>query len=520
MANGQSAEAAAVVPIEAVRTWDLNCNIEIPQSCGVVIFGASGDLTKRKILPSLYHLSLDKLLPAGFFVMGTARTRWSDEEFRREMREAVKTAVPSEFSEESWAAFAQRLYYSSIEYTDTSTYRILMERLVPPEKKYGTIGNRIFVLAVPPEVFETVILNLGEAGLSKEKGCYSHVVIEKPIGRDLASARRLNAVLSAHFEENQIYRMDHYLAKETVQNILMFRFANSIFEPLWNRRYIDHIEITVAEKIGIEHRAGYYEQSGVIRDMFQNHLFQLLALTAMEPPALFTSDRVHDEKAKVFRSVRPFNLHKLDESIVIGQYGRGMIDGKEVPAYREEPGVVPDSTIPTYAAMKVFIDNWRWQSVPFYLRSGKRLPVRRAEIEIHFRPVPHFMFSSTLQQESIDANKLVFRIQPNDGIGLSMQAKRPGTRICLDTVQMDFPYQSPLMLDDYERVSLDSMQGDQMLFARGDAVEVTWELLTPVIEKLERETRKEAFPNYAAGTEGPEAAAKLLERDGRTWRAL
>ena len=314
--------------------------------------------------------------------------------------------------------------------------------------------------------------------------------------------------------------MDHYLAKETVQNILMFRFANSIFEPLWNRRYIDHIEITVSETMGVEHRAGYYEQSGVIRDMFQNHIFQLLALTAMEPPALFEADRVHDEKAKVFRSIRPFNLDRLDEILVLGQYGRGTIEGKEVVAYREEEGVAEDSLTPTYAAMKVLIDNWRWHGVPFYLRSGKRLSVRKAEIEIHFRPVPHLMFSQSLQQESIDANTLVLRIQPDEGIGLSFQAKRPGSRICLNTVLMDFPYRNILMSDDYERVLLDSMQGDQMLFARGDAVELSWELLTPLIEKLEQETVKDFFPNYAAGSAGPDQADELLRKDGRAWRTL
>jgi glucose-6-phosphate 1-dehydrogenase len=412
------------------------------------------------------------------------------------------------------------LYYATIDYGDPSTYRALKARLLDPEKKHHTVGNRIFVLAVPPTVFETVIANLGEAGLSREEGCYSHVVIEKPIGRDLASAERLNALLRKYFEEKQIYRMDHYLAKETVQNILMFRFANAIFEPLWNRRYIDHIEITVAESIGVEHRAGYYEQAGVIRDMFQNHILQLLALTAMEPPSRFMADRVHDEKVKVFRSIRPFMLDRLDETVVLGQYGRGTIEGREVVAYREEEGVSPDSTTPTYAAMKVYIDNWRWQGVPFYLRSGKRLAVRKAEIEIHFRPVPHLMFSHTLRQEDINANTLVLRIQPNEGIGLNLQAKRPWSRVCLDTVLMDLPYRNVLMLEDYARVSFDSMEGDQMLFARGDAVKVSWELLTPLIEALERQTRKDAFPNYAAGSAGPAQAAELLRRDRRVWRPL
>ena len=313
--------------------------------------------------------------------------------------------------------------------------------------------------------------------------------------------------------------MDHYLAKETVQNILMFRFANSIFEPLWDRKYIDHIQITVAETLGVEHRAGYYEKAGVLRDMFQNHLFQLLALTAMEPPSVFEAERVRDEKAKVLRSIRPFPLDRLDDSVVIGQYGEGKVDGVKVSGYRDEPDVMPDSVTPTFAALKVLIDNWRWNGVPFYLRSGKRLSGKKAEISVHFKTVPHLMFAGKIS-ESIEPNALVIRIQPDEGISLYFQAKTPGSRLCLSPVLMDFSYQKVFSLNDYERVLLDCMQGDQMLFVRGDGVEEAWALLSPLLEKLESITYPKNFPNYEAGSSGPDAAAELLKKDGRSWRAI
>jgi glucose-6-phosphate 1-dehydrogenase len=354
--------------------------------------------------------------------------------------------------------------------------------------------------------------------LSEEKDNTVKIVIEKPFGQDTESAQKLDATLLRGFQEKQIYRIDHYLAKETVQNILMFRFANSIFEPLWNRRYIDHIQITASETLGIEQRAGYYEKVGVLRDMFQNHMFQLLSLTAMEPPALFSPDRVRDEKAKVFQSIRPYDLDRLDEVLVAGQYGNGIYNGDEVSGYREEPGVAPDSRTPTYAALRVYVENWRWNGVPFYLRSGKRLKNRRTEISIHFKPVPHMMFARTMGG-GIEANTLVLRVQPDEGITLEFQTKNPGSRVCLMPVKLNFDYPWNVALEAYERVLLDCMEGDQMLFVREDAVNLAWQLLTPLIEKIESDGNYPLY-TYGAGTEGPSEATRLLERSGRCWRPL
>jgi glucose-6-phosphate 1-dehydrogenase len=386
------------------------------------------------------------------------------------------------------------------------------------ESKYETKGNRIFYLAIPPTVFEDVIHNLGGAGLAAEESGCSHVVIEKPFGNDLASARRLNKLVHTYYKESQIFRIDHYLAKETVQNLLMFRFANSIFEPLWNRRYIDHIQITAAETLGVGHRAGYYEQAGVIRDMFQNHVFQLLCLTAMEPPAQFLADRVQDDKAKVFRSLRRISPDRLNESLVIGQYAQGVIDGNVVPAYREEEGVNPRSKTPTFAAMKVFIDNWRWHGVPFYLRSGKRLAARKTEISVHFRDVPYSMFPDSVSGP-IAPNTIVLKIQPDEGMSLRFQTKQAGTKICLNPAEMNYDYPRGVALDAYDWVLLDCMIGDHMLFMREDSVELAWSAITHVLDALESGN---AVPLrfYKAGSDGPDEAAQLLNKDGRSWRPL
>jgi glucose-6-phosphate 1-dehydrogenase len=512
-------EALAQMKAEPVYRALGNCDVKVPDPCGLVIFGGSGDLTKRKIIPSLYRLHRIRLLPEVFFVLGTSRTIMDSEQFRHSMQTAVRDAIREDFDESSWKDFASHLYYSPIDYGRAESYSFLKKELSELEKRYPTNGDRIFYLAVPPTVFEDVIVRLGSAGLSQQGKGYTHVVVEKPFGRDLDSARRLNKILRNSFQEDQIYRIDHFLGLETVQNMLMFRFANSIFEPLWNRGYVDHIQITASETLGVEHRAGYYEEAGVIRDMFQNHMLQLLALIAMEPPPVFEAEPVREERVKVFRSMRPFPLGELNHYLVIGQYGKGEIDGNPVQGYREEPGISKNSTTSTFAAMKVWVDNWRWDGVPFYLRSGKRLSSRRTEISVHFKPVPHLMFSRVLN-EPIEPNALVFRVHPDEGVSLIFEAKKPGSKICLRPVAMEFLYQRDVSMDAYEWVLLDCMSGDQMLFVRKDGVEQTWSLLTPAIDYLESTTKVEEFPNYAAGSSGPEGAASLMKRDGRMWRPL
>ncbi len=512
-------EVLAQMKAEPVYRALGNCDVKVPDPCGFVIFGASGDLTKRKIIPSLYRLHRSRLLPEVFFVLGTSRAAMDSEQFRNSMLSALKDAVQEDFDESSWKEFASHLYYSSIDYAKAESYSSLKKELSELEKRYPTNGDRIFYLAIPPTVFEDVVVQLGSAGLSQQEKGYTHVVIEKPFGRDLASARRLNGILKNSFQEDQIYRIDHFLGMETAQNMLMFRFANSIFEPLWNRGYVDHIQITASETLGVEHRAGYYEEAGVIRDMFQNHMLQLLALIAMEPPPVFEAEPVREEKVKVFRSIRPFPLDELNHYLVIGQYGKGEIDGNPVPGYREEPGISKISTTPTFAAMKVWVDNWRWNGVPFYLRSGKRLSGRRTEISVHFKPVPHSMFSRILD-EPIEPNALVFRVHPDEGTSLIFEAKKPGSMVCLRPVVMDFSYQRGVLMEAYEWVLLDCMNGDHMLFVREDGVEQTWSLLTPVIDYLESTVKVDEFPNYAAGSSGPEDAELLVKRDGRMWRPL
>ncbi len=496
------------------------CAVESPGPCGLVIFGASGDLTKRKILPSIYRLQKNHLLPDQFFLLGTARTEMNTDQFREEVVAAVRNAFGKDFDESSWDELVNKVDYAPINYAAPETYtQSLREKLLQLEKRHQTGGNRIFYLAIPPTLYENVISNLGKTGLSREEGGYTHVVIEKPFGRDLDSARRLNRILKDSFEEKQVYRIDHFLALETVQNILMLRFANSIFEPLWNRSYIDHIQITASETLGVEQRAGYYEEAGVIRDMFQNHMFQLLALTAMEPPVAFKAEPVRDEKVQVFRSIKPFPTDRLGDYVAIGQYGRGKIGLSSVPGYREEKGISPKSVTPTFAAMKVLIDNWRWNGVPFYLRSGKRLSRRRTEISIHFKPVPFLMFSNTLN-EPIEPNRLVLRVHPDEGMSLHLQTKNPGSEVCLNPISMDFCYQKDVLMDAYEWVLLNCMHEDQLLFVREDGVEQTWASLTPVIEHLESTTAVDQFPNYAAGSSGPEEADLLIRRDGREWGPL
>jgi glucose-6-phosphate 1-dehydrogenase len=495
------------------------CDIEVLPPMAMVIFGASGDLSKRKLFPSLYRLFKNGMLVDRFLVLGTSRVALTTNEFRELIHDAVKAALADAFDEALWEQFATRLYYTPFDYGDPVSYKTALRDALPVlEERHETHGNRIFYLAIPPVVFETVIGNLGVAGLNREdRGC-SHLVIEKPFGRDLDSARKLNRTVHSHFRERQVFRIDHYLAKETVQNILMFRFANAVFEPVWNERFVDNVQITAAETLGIEHRASYYEEAGVVRDMFQNHVFQLLCLTAMEPPAQFIADRVQDDKAKVLRSMRSILSEGVPGSLVLGQYGAGVIGGNAVPGYRQEENVSPRSVIPTYAAMKVFIDNWRWQGVPFYLRSGKRLAARTTEIAIHFKRVPHSLFHDSVSGP-IKANAIVLKIHPEEGMSLQFQTKQAGTKLCMNPVEMRYAYPRGLLLDAYEWVLLDCMLGDHMLFMREDSVELSWSSLLQVLDRINEEGEK-LLQFYPAGTDGPTVAAEMLARDGRTWRPL
>ena len=482
--------------------------------CTIVIAGATGDLTARKLIPALFHLYLNDGLPPFFQIVGCGRTRMDDSEFRNRMAAALKAGGAMDPA--GWPAFSAALHYRSIDYDDLSSYRRLADCLRDLDDRHQTLGNRIFYIALPPILYKTVAQMIGAAGLSTEMidgNGWSRIVVEKPFGTDLKTAQDLDNCLHEHFKEHQIFRIDHYLAKETVQNVLVFRFANSLFEPIWNRRYVDHVSITATETLGVEHRAGYYEQSGVLRDMFQNHMMQLLALIAMEPPSRFKDDLVRDEKSKVFGALRPFPLDDLSNPLVLAQYGAGVIDNLAVPAYREEPDVNPDSLTPTYARMKVFLDNWRWQGVPFYMTSGKRLAEKLTEIAIQFKTVPHSLFRHILG-ETIVANRLILGIHPDEKITLTFQTKNPGARVCLRTVTMDFHYQqnySGPILDAYEKVLIDCMLGDQMLFWRQDAVERSWSFLTAILDRCEGcGDQRQMLHFYPAGSKGPAAAEKLF----------
>jgi glucose-6-phosphate 1-dehydrogenase len=509
--ENQIAETVVEGVAEDLNLAEGGCVLEgALEPCTLVIIGASGDLTARKLVPSLFNLYRNKGLPKPFLIVGCGRTKMTDEAFRESMMDAL--AQDSRIDEGKREAFAGGLYYCPIQYDDPSSYADLAERIQGLDKEHGTKGNRIFYLAIPPTLYETTARMIGKAGLSGEKDGWSRIVVEKPFGRDLKTAIVLDRVLGEHFQEHQIFRIDHYLAKETVQNILMLRFANAIFEPLWSRQYIDHVSITAAETLGVERRAGYYEETGVLRDMFQNHMMQILSLTALEPPSLFEADRVRDEKAKLYRSMRPFPVENLEDYLVLGQYGSGRIGGKTVPAYREEPKVDPASLTPTFAMMKIFVDNWRWQGVPFYLCSGKRMAEKRTEIVIHFKEVPHSMFRQVLG-EDIRANRLILGIYPEEKIILTFQTKNPGPKVCLRSVTMDFHYHQGYegpALDAYEKVLLDVMMGDHMLFWRQDAVELCWSFLTPILVECEScANREQMLLPYEAGTWGPDAVKKL-----------
>ncbi len=496
----------------------LDCETVSPSDpCAVVIMGATGDLTARKLIPSLFHMYQNDRLPEAFAVIGSGRTQLDDEAFRDKLASDMESAGLTDRS--AWAKFSKRIHYQPVGYDDLESFNNLAQRLEALDHQHHTAGNRLFYLALPPKLYAPVAQLTGKSGLGIEKANgngWSRLVVEKPFGRDLDTAIDLDRSIHEYFGEHQVFRIDHYLAKETVQNVLMFRFANALFEPVWNRRYVNQVEITAVETLGVEHRAGYYEQSGVLRDMFQNHMMQLLALTAMEPPSAFEDNLVRDERVKVFRALRPFEVDRLQDRLVLGQYAAGTIDGKSVPAYRDEPGVDPQSLTPTFARMKVFIDNWRWQGVPFYLTSGKRLAQKITQISIHFKQIPHSMFRDVIGP-GISANHLILGIYPDEKITLTFQTKLPGARVCLRSVTMDFHYyqgdQQPV-LDAYEKVLLDCMLGDHMLFWRQDAVEQCWSFLTPILAECETcGDRQSILHSYPAGSSGP-AERTRLDSDG------
>ena len=495
-----------------------------PQPCAMVIFGASGDLTERKLVPALYYLTRERLLPAGFSVIGAAKTPYSDDQFRDKMRAAIQKFLKlPEGNDPFLDSFCKGIFYVSGNFGEADAYpqvAALLERL---DRERGTSGNRLFYLSTPPSFFPVAIQHLGAAGLAKPKdpqAGWARLVIEKPFGRDLKSARELNRTVKSVFEEEQIYRIDHYLGKETVQNLIVFRFANRIYEPLWNNRYIEQMQITVAEDLGVENRGSYYEEAGLVRDMIQNHVLQLLALVAMEPPARFDATEVRDEKAKVMRSIRPISLDRINEFAVRGQYTEGSVGGHKVPGYRAEPKVSPESATETYAALKLLIDNWRWADVPFYLRSGKRLAKRVSEISVQFRRVPHMLFQDAM--DNIEPNLLSVHIQPNEGISSRFCAKLPGTTMLIRPVMMDFRYGESFGAPPptaYETLLLDCMLGDGTLFTRDDTVELAWGLIDPILERW-REEKDKGLAFYPAGSWGPAEADAFLERDGRRWQRL
>jgi glucose-6-phosphate 1-dehydrogenase len=507
----------------SVAALDIVCAETPGEPTAMVVFGASGDLAHRKLLPSLVQIRNRGLLNERFCLIGCGRTEYSDEQFRKIAREAIEDTTGDELTEAA-RSLIDRFHYLSGDYDSGTTYASLRSRLEQLREQYDIDGCNLFYLSVPPTLYEPISRQLGEVGLAQKDApeCQkrARLVIEKPFGRDLASAKQLNDGLARWFDESQIYRIDHYLGKETVQNIMIFRFANAIFEPLWNRNQIDHVQIVISETLGVEHRANYYDKSGALRDMFQNHMLQMMALVAMETPVSFHADHIRDEKAKLLRSIRPVELDSWNSSIVRGQYGPGTLNGEEVPGYRTEKGVDPESRTDTYVAARLFVDNWRWKDVPFYLRTGKRLARKTTEIAVEFKQVPHSLFSSVGLDE-MPANVLVFRIQPEEGISLRFQAKRPGSKICMGTLDMSFSYEDVFGVDlpeSYQRLLLDSMVGDQTLFTRFDGVEASWRLLQPVLDAWESDEAPPA--EYPAGSESFPQADALIAADGRQWRPL
>jgi glucose-6-phosphate 1-dehydrogenase len=481
------------------------------EPCALTIFGASGDLTQRKLIPALYALAFRNLLPTGFGVVGVARTPMSDDEFREKMKQAVAEHARDEFRQEVWDELAAGMRYVASDFASDGGEDHVVRCLNSLDEERGTAGNRVYYLAVPPSAIETIVVAMGKRRSSTG---WTRLIVEKPFGHDLESAKHLNEVITTTFDESEIFRIDHYLGKETVQNMLVLRFANGIFEPIWNRQFIDHVQISVAESLGIEGRANYYEQAGAVRDIFQNHLLQLVALTAMEPPIDFSADSVRNEKVKVLKAMHtPGPKH-----VVRGQYGPGFIEGEEVPGYREEEGVASDSMTETYVAAKLYVDNWRWADTPFYVRTGKRLPKRETTIAIQFQRAPHPPFELD-SGGGLRPNVLLVHIQPDEGVSLAIGAKVPGQGMVIRTVHMDFLYGGAFrtgLPEAYERLILDCLLGDATLFTRADEVEEQWAIVDAVVSPWKRD--RPSFPNYAAGTWGPAAADDLLHRDGRSWR--
>ena len=487
-------------------------------SCTVILFGASGDLAKRKVIPAMYDLAQYNSLGACYAIIGFARTPMTDEIFRNNIGEAAKTiSEVGPIDPQKWSDFAGNLFYTAGDYSDPDSYVRLVGRLAELEAAKKLCGNRLFYLSTPPEVYPDIVEQLGRAGLARpnKPNSWVRIIIEKPFGRDLTSAKQLNKIVLNVFEEKQIYRIDHYLGKDTVQNLLVLRFGNGIFEPLWNRNYVDQVQITASETLGVERRGGFYETAGALRDMIQSHVLQLTSLVAVEPPASFDATAVRNEKLKVLQSIRPFNLEMVAQWVVRGQYAPGKIADRSLPGYREEQGVKPDSRTETFVAMRLLVDNWRWAGVPFYLRTGKRLARRSTEIMIQFKRAPHIVF----REREVEPNRLVLNIQPEEGVSVSFGAKRPGTEMSIGNVTMNFSYKEGFggaTRSAYATLLNDCLRGDATLFDRGDSVEAAWSLVDPILDVWSA-AKTAGVPVYSSGTWGPKESDQLLERDGRQW---
>src|SRR5713101_5354395 len=491
-----------------------------PEPCVMVIFGATGDLTHRKLLPALYNLALEHPLPAGFSVIAFARRPYNDDEYRQQALESINQySRQKPVNPQVWENFAAGIHYLQADFNDPKGYEKLNNLLNALDHERGTSGNRILYLSTPPSQYPEIIQRLGAAGLNRSRKGWTRIIVEKPFGHDLGSAKELNRQVGRVFREEQVYRIDHYLGKETVQNILVFRLANGIFEPVWNRRYVDHVQITVAENIGLEGRGAYYEESGAIRDMVQNHVLQLLTLVAMEPPITFEANQVRDEKVKVLHALQPLVGRDVTNNTIRAQYGPGWISGQQVPGYTQEPGIPPNSNTETYVAIKMFIDNWRWAGVPFYVRVGKRLPKRVTEVAIQFKQAPLMLFKRSEAHGQVEPNVLTLRIQPDEGIALKFGTKVPGTEMQIRAVNMDFLYGSSFRAqpEAYERLLLDCMVGDSTLFTRRDEVEAAWTFVQGILDEWKAEGRENLL-TYESGTWGPEAADEFIWHDGRRWR--